>query len=238
MIDFHCHIGRIDSDNLNEKYGIPEKAGAEFLLRTLEGIEEVDVAFATPCATPHVGYANSLNWLLSEVHQYEELYPVPVLHPQLEVTEIFLDKINPELVPGIKLHCGSSEFGYSLNDTAILEPLFSFAETNGLIVFIHTDGHSCIASDLNPLLEGYQGKVVLLHCCRREGVKLTHHPCVYLETSGCTQEDIDFAMNRTPDRIVFGSDFPFFDYDISLTRIENHIGQIEQNEQILVRNSI
>lgn len=232
----HCHIGRIKSEELNEQYGIPKDAGAEFLLSTLEKIEEVDTMFATPYASPHVGYRNSLEWVLSEVEPYENLFPVPIMHPQLDVTETFLEELDPKGVPGIKLHCGSTKFGYSLKEHTLLRPLFSFAEKNDLIVFIHTDTHACLARDLSPLLEEFQVRVVLLHCCRKEGMTLTRHSSVFLETSGCTPEDIEFVMDHTPGRVVFGSDFPFFTYNVSLRKVKRYIPQIEANEEVLLRS--
>lgn len=238
MIDFHCHIGRISSDKLNEEYGIPKQAGAEFLVRNLKKFADIDMMFATPYATPHVGYAESLEWLLSEVKPYSELLPVPVIHPKAEATSSFLARINSHDIPGIKLHCGSIDFEYSLENTALLKPFFSFAEERNLIIFIHTDKHSCRARDLAPLLEGYDGKIVLLHCCRPEGIELTRYRSVILETSGCDTKDIDLTMRYVPDRVVFGSDFPFLDYEISLERVRNHISQIKQNESDLLRNTI
>lgn len=234
LIDVHCHIGRIKSEELNELYDIPEHAGSEFLLSIFQKVKAVDKIFATPYATPHVGYENSLEWLLSEVKQSEKLSPVPVLHPQPEVTETFLERLDPSVIPGIKLHCGSIKFGYSLTEYTLLEPLFSFAEKNDLIVFIHTDTESCFARDLTPLLEEFQLRVVLLHSCRKEGVKFTRHSSVFLETSGCNPEDIDFVMEHTPQRVVFGSDFPFFDYESSLKHVKEYIPQIEENEKNLV----
>lgn len=237
MIDIHCHIGRLKSEELNERYEIPKDAGAEFLHSALETITTIDKVFATPYATPHVGYEDSLDWLFTETKSYEEIIPVPVLHPQLEVTDILLEKLEPKKVPGIKLHCGSTDFGYSLKDYELIKPLFSFAEKHDLIVFIHTDSHSCFARDLIPFLEEFPVRVVLLHCCRKEGVKLTRFSSVFLETSGCTLEEINFAMKHTPQRIVFGSDFPFFDYDSTLKKIQKNIPQIEENEKVLLHTS-
>lgn len=237
MIDVHCHIGRLKSAELNERYDIPEDAGAAFLDSTLKTLPTIDKVFATPYATPHVGYEDSLEWLFTETKSYEEIIPVPVLHPQLEVTDTLLENLETKKVPGIKLHCGSTDFGYSLKEYEILRPLFAFAEKDELIVFIHTDSHSCFARDLPPLLEEFHVRVVLLHCCRKEGVKLARYSSVFLETSGCTLEEINFAMEHTPQRVVFGSDFPFFAYDSTLEKIQGYIPQIEENEKVLLRTS-
>lgn len=235
MIDLHCHIGRIKSDELNEQYNIPEDAGADFLLNTLNKIDEVHKMFTTPYATPQIGYANSLEWLLSEVDPYNELFPVPVIHPQSDITDKFLERIDPSEVTGIKIHCGSFEYSYSLKDHSLLKPLFYFAEKNDLILFIHTDQNSCFAHELIPLIEEFQLRVVLLHCCRKEGVKLTRYESVFLETSGCKSKDIVFTLDNAPTRVVFGSDYPFYDYNSSLNKVQKYIQQIEENEKTLLK---
>lgn len=236
MIDFHCHIGRLRSRDLNRRYGIPREAGGYFLHSTLKEIREVEKMFATLYASPHIDYEDSLDWLLSEVEPYNELIPVPVVHPQLEVTTHLLEKVDPAQVPGIKIHCSSAEFGnYSLGDHSLLAPLFSYAEEKGFILFVHTDTHCCLAGKLAPLLEEYQGTVILLHCCREEGWSLTCYPSVYLETSGCSQKDIQFVMAKAPERVLFGSDFPFIDYNTSLNNAREYIPQIEQNEKEIMK---
>ena len=236
MIDFHCHIGRLLSEELNERYGIPEEAGGAFLHSTLQRVREVEKAFATLYASPHINYGDSLNWLLSEVKPFKELIPVPVIHPQLKATTPLLEELNPKQVPGIKIHCESAEFGhYSLGDYNLLAPTYSYAEENGLVMFVHTDSRTCFANKLAPLLANFQATTVLLHCCREEGIILTRYPSVYLETSGCGAKDVRLAMTETPDRVLFGSDFPLFDYNASLINIKEHIPQIEANEKEVMK---
>ncbi len=236
MIDFHCHIGRLHSEAMNRRYGIPRKAGGAFLHSTLQRVKQVEKAFATLYASPCVKYEVSVKWLLSEVALFKELIPIPVIHPQLKATAHLLENLDPTQVPGIKIHCKSTRYGhYSLGDRNLLAPIFSYAEENGLVLFVHTDRKTCAADKLSPLLPGFRGTIVLLHCCREEGTTLAGYPSVYLETSGCSPKDIRLAIERTPDRILFGSDFPLFDYNTSLGNVREYIPQIEANEEEIMK---
>lgn len=236
MIDVHCHIGRLKSEELNTRYAIPDPADASFLFHTLKKVDSVSTMFATPYASPHVGYERSYEWLLSETDRHKSLLPVPIIHPQLSTTASILNELDSDVIPGIKLHCGSSEWKYSLANQDFLAPMFSYARTHALVLFIHTDDQTCLPAELSPLLKTFPSvTVVLLHACKPRHLSLTRFPSVFLETSGCTAKNVSMVMGKHPSRVLFGSDFPFLDYNVSLQKVKPYKNQIEHNEETILK---
>ncbi|MDR1873035.1 MAG: amidohydrolase family protein [Deltaproteobacteria bacterium] len=159
-----------------------------------------------------------------------QLIPLTWINPGLGASEIArLDRLTVnKAVAGIKFH---PLFNSYTADDSCVDPVMAIAVKRDLPVFIHS-GHPpfSLPWSIGQLAERFpQARIVMVHMGHGHGVYIQaalamakKYPNIWLETSGMPMHTKIKEAYETvgPDRIFWGSDFPFHHYAVEILRSE------------------
>jgi uncharacterized protein len=220
VIDAHAHLG-------------PREVGAEYdymrgLLPARELIRSMDAIGITKAAVwamRQLGdYASANRFLLQEGNKYpSRIIPFVRMNPWSKDSARQLQKYVAQGAKGVKLHPADENFS---PDEKFVHPLMEIAEKARIPVAVHTGNGNARPSIVGELADRFpRVKVILLHLDNYYDSTFVARKCdnVYLETSQCLylHRIMKIVVGKIgPERIVWGSDFPYHHQEIERRKIE------------------
>ncbi len=223
----------------NHRYQWPRRfpTNPELLVESLfeQGIEK---AF-TLAYTHKPGLSRKLNsWLANFCLKYPELEPFGAIHPDDQGLEnIAIECLDHYNFPGIKIHCLVQQ---CRPDDKKLYPLYETVVERSKGIIIHASSFPLPYKDylgikgVSRLLDCFPGLNIIiphlgLHDLHEYGSLLERYEGLFLDTSFVFHNQVFMPpldiiremMLAYPDRIIYGSDYPFI-----LETAENGIGRI------------
>lgn len=230
IIDAHAHFG------LPGLFFAPE-SGPEGLLRIMDLVGIQSAIIACDHVTLHEGAQAGIAALRRAYEQFQgRLYYLGVFDPRtaLPCLAALEEAAGWPGMAGLKIH---PSFHQTFADDPTYEPAWRFAAEHQLPVL----AHSWSVSDYNPVqrystpdrFEGYvrrfpQVRLVLGHAGgrgsgRHEAARMAaQHANVYLDFAGdifCDRLIETLLASMPPEKILFGSDYPWIDPRANLSRV-------------------
>lgn len=216
-IDAHAHIGSFGS-----------WAGVESTPETLLPLmDEYEIEKTVLCARDHMGNEGVLKVWEAHPDRFLPLVYVNPLEGAEECRRKIAYYVDEKGFKGVKMN--PLRHAYVADDTAV-DPVMEEAEKRGIPVFIHS-GHPpySLPWSIALLAERFpKVKVVMIHMGHGHGVYIDaalkmakRYSNIYLEMSGMPMgvkikeayEDVG------PDRIMFGTDFPFHHPSVEIQKV-------------------
>ena len=220
VIDGHTHIGlrEIGSEYAYMGRLIPAKE----LIRSMD-LNGITKALVWPMR--QLGDYDSANRLVLQEGKRnpDRIIPFVRMNPWFEGSPERLKAYIAKGARGVKLHPADENFS---PDEKFVHPLMEIAEKARIPVAVHTGGGSALPSLVGELASRFpKVKVILLHLASYYDSSFVAHKCdnVYLETSQCLYLHRIAKMvveNVGPDRVIWGSDFPYHYQEIERRKIE------------------
>lgn len=135
---------------------------------------------------------------------------------------------------GIKLHPFVETYR---PDHKNFEVLFDVIHEKDMIVLTHTGQGFASAGLMKPVLEEREDmKVILGHLNEGCISAAKKYDNVYVDTSGTRVYMLEYACHKIPDKIVFGSDYPYLNYRVEKTVVEAADIPDKEKENIFANN--
>lgn len=213
ICDIHFHVGPDAPWRAGRDHSVTVKQAREVAAK--HGIAQL-VAFANP--RPRADYAP----VDSDFPQNDPLF-LPFLrfdprdpdHASQRLTDSRTARFR-----GVKLHPTVEFFGA---DHPALLPVFKQIAASGRILLIHTDGrdgslaHASRLDEIGRLCP--ELTVIMAHCNWGCLPLLTRYPQFFVDTSCSRDGSLEVALHSFPDRVLFGSDYPYSDPAIEIRRV-------------------
>lgn len=256
IIDAHCHIY---PDKIAEKaahstgnfYDLPMKYDGK-VSTLLECGEKagVDKYIVQSVATTPKQVSSINHFIADTVKMYpEKMIGLGTLHPDSEDIKGDVEELIKLGLHGVKLHPDIQKF--KLDDYRCLK-IYDLCEKNHLPILIHTGDNRYDYSNPNrliPILEIYtELSVIGAHfggwsIWNEASKKLCGFKNFYVDCSSSfymlDDETIKEIISRyTPDRVLFGTDYPMWDPDEELKRLRSLGLSQEDVEKIEYKNAL
>ncbi len=256
IIDAHCHIY---PDKIAEKaahstgnfYDLPMKYDGK-VSTLLECGEKagVDKYIVQSVATTPKQVSSINHFIADTVKMYpEKMIGLGTLHPDSEDIKGDVEELIKLGLHGVKLHPDIQKF--KLDDYRCLK-IYDLCEKNHLPILIHTGDNRYDYSNPNrliPILEIYtELSVIGAHfggwsIWNEASKKLCGFKNFYVDCSSSfymlDDETIKEIISRyTPDRVLFGTDYPMWDPDEELKRLRSLGLSQEDIEKIEYKNAL
>lgn len=256
IIDAHCHIY---PDKIAEKaahstgdfYDLPMKYDGK-VSTLLECGEKagVDKYIVQSVATTPKQVSSINHFIAETVKMYpEKMIGLGTLHPDSEDIKGDVEELIKLGLHGVKLHPDIQKF--KLDDYRCLK-IYDLCEKNHLPILIHTGDNRYDYSNPNrliPILEIYtELSVIGAHfggwsIWNEASKKLCGFKNFYVDCSSSfymlDDETIKEIISRyTPDRVLFGTDYPMWDPDEELKRLRSLGLSQEDVEKIEYKNAL
>lgn len=256
IIDAHCHIY---PDKIAEKaahstgnfYDLPMKYDGK-VSTLLECGEKagVDKYIVQSVATTPKQVSSINHFIAETVKMYpEKMIGLGTLHPDSEDIKGDVEELIKLGLHGVKLHPDIQKF--KLDDYRCLK-IYDLCEKNHLPILIHTGDNRYDYSNPNrliPILEIYtELSVIGAHfggwsIWNEASKKLCGFKNFYVDCSSSfymlDDETIKEIISRyTPDRVLFGTDYPMWDPDEELKRLRSLGLSQEDIEKIEYKNAL
>lgn len=212
VADCHVHIG-VDEDG--------EKASAETIIKQMDEMN-VSVSSIFPFSDPERGKDFHLpnERVLEASKKYPKRFiPFFRIDPKGPWKKEFNLRVEQGFV-GVKLHPSRQKF---MMDSKKSVEVFRRAGENNLVVLCHTGlGMVNLAKQVRELVKKVpEVKIILGHAAfvdMDNVIKIVKDMSnIYFDTSAIRTYDLYNLINQIPsDRILFGSDYPFYNYPLSL----------------------
>lgn len=135
---------------------------------------------------------------------------------------------------GIKLHPFVETFR---PDHPNFEGLFDVIYENELVLLPHTGTNFSSPGHWNHVLEERQDMKLILGHLNEGCISVAEeHDNVFVDTSGTRVYMLEHAVEKIPERIVFGSDFPYLNYEVQRTVVSAADITEEQKRKIFIDN--
>ncbi len=129
----------------------------------------------------------------------------------------------------VKLH--PTMHGYHVCDHGLLDPIFEVASELGLVVLVNAlDDPFCAPLSIEEIAKGFPDVPTLIAHSGviwnvMEAILVAGRtPNLYLETSATQLIDVQTMMSSVgPDKIVMGTDWPCFDFELELLKLSKAI---------------
>ena len=125
---------------------------------------------------------------------------------------------HPDIFVGIKPYWPYQKFDLT---TDICREWYNYADKQGLLLLLHTDGNDTVLMQAEELIIRYPGIKLILahsgtdwHVARRNTELAKRYPNVYLEITytTCTRGTIEYMVSEAgADKVLYGSDMPMRD---------------------------
>lgn len=221
VIDFHTHIGRINSAYYAEKRRQEvEKSGLGLIKEMKKNKVDRSIVFAQPMVSCFQREKN--DELLREVNNKKELIPFAFLDPQLEESPALLKYLISVGFRGLKLH--PIVHGYIVSHSMCFKT-YEVAEKNKLPVLVHsgwgTFGSIAYIAELAAHFPKLN--VVIGHMLESDAFYyVSKYDNLFIETSYASHpRRIEEAVKTCgSDKILFGSDWPYSNQQLELMKIK------------------
>lgn len=231
IIDSHMHMGSISGASINSISG-------EYLISIMNKFN-IDYSFVTSLSSSLKHNQIVINEVLKFPNRLIGFYWVnPMRNSILEE----VSKVVGKGFIGIKLRPETD--GYSLFNVSLLQSILDFAMKMGFIVYIHCSGFGVShASAFNAICDFYPDlKVIIGHMAQGslEAIKVARkHDNIFLETSTCHYEKfLSYAIKILgSNRILFGSDFPYSNIILEISKITQLNIPMDDKSKILGGNA-
>ncbi|MFA6569444.1 MAG: amidohydrolase family protein [Victivallales bacterium] len=151
---------------------------------------------------------------------------------------------NKAVWAGMKFHAGSH--GIPIMESKVLEEAVAVANSEKLMVLMHTWGYdkNVCPDNIETLFGKYPDATFILgHACHSEWDKsirfIRNHPNVYADTCAVVDErgPLDKIVREAgSEKILYGTDFPWFDFNYYTGAVLGADISDEDRENILYRN--
>ena len=254
IIDFHAHIypqkiAQKASNNIGKFYNIsmcydgsPEKlleSGSKI------GVEKY-IVHSTATAAHQVESIN--NYIISEINTHKEFVGFGTIHPKYENFENELRRIKSAGLKGIKLHPDFQQFQV---DTPEMDALYEVIAKLKMPVLVHAGDYRFDFSGpkrIRNVLTKHPSLVVI--AAHFGGYTEWDKACDYLigqrvwfDTSSTLwklpiQKANEMIKAHGFENFLFGSDYPMWDHQEELARIEKLNLTAQQRDAILYKNAL
>jgi len=142
----------------------------------------------------------------------------------------------------LKLH--PTMHGYHVCDHGLLDPIFELADELGLLVLINAlDDPFCAPLSIEEIASHFPGVPTLIAHSGviwnvMEAILVAGRtPNLYLETSATQLIDVQTMMSTVgPDKIVMGTDWPCFDFELEMLKLAKAIPDPEDRAKVTGHN--
>ncbi|MEM2136933.1 MAG: amidohydrolase family protein [Candidatus Methanomethylicia archaeon] len=231
IIDSHMHMGSVSGASINSISG-------EYLVSIMD-MFNIDYGFVTSLSSSLKHNKIVMGEVLRFPNRFIGFYWVnPMRNSILEE----VSKVVGKGFMGIKLRPETD--GYSLFNISMLQPVLDFAMKMELIVYVHCSGFGVShANAFNTICDLYPDlKVIIGHMAQGslEAIKAAvKHDNILLETSTYHYEKFLLYAIKTlgSNRILFGSDFPYSNVSLEISKIIQLNIPMEDKYKILGGNA-
>jgi uncharacterized protein len=237
VIDFHTHFGPTCPWLEKAEYNVTPKMFKRFL-------DENSISNAVTFPNPQVGTKNygKINKLISKAIKKDSRIigfgRVDPREPKKALKELkHFEKLN---LKGLKLHPVLECF-HPKNEA--FNPIYEYCEKNELPILFHSEKFNPFAKPetIEIALKDYKKlKVILGHFAGEESIDITkRNKQFYLVTSEVPSKQIVekmvFELNNK--RIIFGSDFPYRDFESEFKKISEADISKNSKDKIFFKNA-
>ncbi|MFP4608822.1 MAG: amidohydrolase family protein [Candidatus Natronoplasma sp.] len=215
ILDAHVHLGP-SGEWLPY---LEPSVGAEEIIESMDehGIEKA-IVFANPCVGDK--YPEMNDQISEAVDDFpDRLIGFGRVDPRRgeeAVSEV--ERCSEMGMEGIKLHPYVETFR---PDHPNFEKVFETVYENDLILLPHTgDGFSAPGYWKTVLEERSDMKMILAHLNEGCISVAEDHDNVFVDTSGTRVYMLEHAVEKIPDKLVFGSDHPYLNYEVQKTVVK------------------
>ena len=254
IVDCHCHIypekiAAKATESIGKFYDLPMEYGgtaAEMIRKSREAGITHSVIFSVATKPAQVRSINE--FIASELKTEDGLVGLGAVHPESEDQRGDIEHIVSLGLKGVKLHPDIQ--GFNIDDPRCLE-IYEICRELGLIVLLHMGDPRYDYSSpdrLIPVLERFEGlKVIGAHLggwgvWKEASEKLCRFPNLFVDCSSSlafmsAEEARDIIRAYGAHRVLFGTDYPMWEYKAELERFYSLGLTEEENELILYRNA-
>ena len=232
VIDCHNHVG--------EPWGTRDRQTPDELLRKMD---RAGIDMAVIFGFKYENYDNEYTYKAVKAHPDRFIgfaRIAPWLHKNYgEVLEQDIDKYD---FKGIKIHAAASSF--MMTSLAVLRPIFDVADKREIPVIAYSGDEVCatavsfryIAKEYPkvPIIMAHSG---FMHQTPESIMVAKECSNIYLEHASDTTGAYTSSLEELgPDRIIMGTDTPYWDYEVQLKKIEVTILKKEDREKFMGHN--
>ncbi len=254
IIDCHCHIypdkiAAKATESIGKFYDLPMAYGgtaAEMLQKSRDAGITHSVVFSVATKPSQVGSINA--FIADEVKKEKNLIGLGAVHPDSEDQRADIDSIVSLGLKGVKLHPDFQ--GFAIDDPRCLK-IYELCRERGLIVLIHMGDLRYDFSSpgrLIPVLQKFDGlKVIGAHfggwsLWKRAQEQLCGFKNFRVDCSSSLafippEEAKGIIRAYGAERVLFGTDYPMWDFKAELDRFYGLELSDEENRLILYKNS-
>lgn len=250
IIDCHCHIypdkiAEKASESIGKFYDLPMSyhgTAAEMLKKSREAGITHSVVFSVATKPQQVASIN--RFIAEEVAAMPNLVGLGAVHPESEDQEADIANIAELGLKGVKLHPDIQ--GFDIDDPRCMK-IYEICRERGLLVLIHMGDprYDCSSPDrLMTVLEKFDRlKVIGAHfggwgVWKEAAKKLSPYPNLCVDCSSSfafmpPEEARDIIRIYGAERVIFGTDYPMWEYKAELERFKA-IGLTDEEEQLIL----
>ncbi|MEF8875057.1 MAG: amidohydrolase family protein [Candidatus Thermoplasmatota archaeon] len=231
ILDAHVHLGPSDEWLPYVEPSVETDTVIESMER--HGVKKA-VVFPNPCVGDR--YPETNDYIAEAVEEYHDrLIGFGRVDPRRgdeAVSEV--ERCVNIGLDGIKLHPFVETFR---PDHPNFEELFDVIYENELVLLPHTGSNFSSAGFWNSVLEDRADLNLILGHLNEGCISVVEdHENVFVDTSGTRVYMLEHAVKKIPDRIVFGSDYPYLNYEVQKTVIKAADITDEQKRKIFIDN--
>ncbi|MBS3817698.1 MAG: amidohydrolase [Candidatus Thermoplasmatota archaeon] len=195
---------------------------------------EKSIVFPNPCVGDK--YPEMNDYIAEAVKSYpERLIGFGRVDPRRKeeaVSEV--ERLVDLDMKGVKLHPYVETYR---PDHPNFEELFDIMYENELIILTHTGSNFASPGHMKSVLEEREDMKVILGHLNEGCISVAEDfENVYVDTSGSRVYMLEYSMDKIPEKVVFGSDFPYLNYEVQKKVIEAAGLSSEQKEKIFRKN--
>jgi len=252
IIDIHAHIfpekiAQKATESIGNFYGIP-MSGKGTIEDLLEQGNKVNVyRYVVHSTATKVEQVESINEFISQMQLSDErIIGFGTLHPDLPDVQKEVDRLVSLGLKGIKLHPDFQQFNI---DDETMMPIYKAAEGR-LPILVHMgDARSTASSPgrLAKVLDRFQGLTVIAahlggYSRWDESFQYLVGRNLYFDTSSSLwildkSKAVDIIRKHGVKKVLFGTDYPMWNYEEELKRFESLNLTQEEQELILWKNA-
>lgn len=209
VLDAHVHLG---PSGEWVPYLDPSVSAEE----VIEAMDRAGVGRAIVFPNPDVGdrYPELNDVMIEAVMKYPDRFigfgRVDPRRGEKTVEEV--SRCSSKGLEGIKLHPYVETYH---PDHPHFEELFDCIHDEGMIVLSHTGGNFASPGHMKKVLEEREDMKLILGHLNEGCISVAEEfENAYVDTSGARVYLLEHAVEKIPKKIVFGSDFPYLDYEV------------------------
>lgn len=253
IIDFHTHvypekIAAKAVENVGAFYGLEMHGGGtiEQLIENGSKVGVSDFVIHSPAITPH-NVATINTFMADQMQQHKEIHAFGTLHADLEDYTEEIERISELGLKGVKIHPDSQ--GFNMDDDKMM-PMYKLLEKKDIPVLFHCGDYRYDFSHprrLSNVIDSFPNLTVI--AAHFGGWSVQDLALEYLKDRNCYL-DVSSSLSYigsvrakelidayTPERILFGSDFPMWTPEEELEKFMQIDLSDDAREKILFTNA-